>query len=297
MRDVWLKKTLAEVCEIVNGGTPDTTKIDYWGGNHFWITPAEMGKRRSPYVEDTNRKLTDEGLRNCSANPLPPYSVILSSRAPIGHLVINTKPMSTNQGCKGLVPSDKLDYKFLYYFLYANVDLLNALGTGTTFKELSGSKLKEVLLPFPSLPVQQQIVAILDQAFAAIETAKTNTVKNLQNVRELYDGELRKIFCKPNDNWVKISLEEVCINLHQGLNTAGEKVKFYKTGFPIIQTRNITDGEIDLDNKIKKMSNEDWLKYKDKYRPEIGDVFFTNIGTIGKTAIVTQSLDYCPGMD
>ena len=52
-----------------------------------------------------------------------------------------------------------------------------------------------------------------------------------------------------------------------------------------------------LDNKIKKMSNEDWLKYKDKYRPEIGDVFFTNIGTIGKTAIVTQSLDYCPGMD
>lgn len=208
MSDAWNLKTLVEVCEIVNGGTPDTTRVNYWEGDHLWITPAEMGKRVSPFVEDTNRKLTDEGLRNSSANSLPPYSVILSSRAPIGHLVINTKPMATNQGCKGLIPSDKLDYKFLYYFLFANVDLLNALGTGTTFKELSGSKLKEVPIPLPPLPEQQRIVAILDQAFAAIAAAKANTEKNLQNVRELFETHLNNVFVNPGEGWKEKPIEQ-----------------------------------------------------------------------------------------
>jgi predicted nucleotidyltransferase len=124
----WEIKKLGEVCEIVNGGTPKTGVEEYWNGKHLWITPAEMGKRQSPYVEVTARKLSDSGLKNSSAQLLPTNSVILSSRAPIGHLVINTKPMATNQGCKGLVPSPKIDYKYLYHFLFSNVDLLNALG-------------------------------------------------------------------------------------------------------------------------------------------------------------------------
>jgi type I restriction enzyme S subunit len=82
------------------------------------------------------------------------------------------------------------------------------------------------------------------------------------------------------------------LTLHQGLNTAGEKVKFYDSGFPIIQTRNIDNGIIDITEKLKFLSIEDWVKYKDKFKPEIGDVFFTNIGTIGKTAIVKNVEDY-----
>ena len=89
-----------------------------------------------------------------------------------------------------------------------------------------------------------------------------------------------------------IQLGNVCERLHQGLNTAGEKVKFYDEGYPIIQTRNIDEGVVELDNKIKFMCEKDWQIYKDKFRPELGDVFFTNIGTIGKTAIVTEDRDY-----
>jgi type I restriction enzyme S subunit len=91
----------------VNGGTPKTGVAACWGGMHMWITPAEMGGRGDPYVEETERRLTDAGI--AAANLLPPNSVILSSRAPIGHLVINTVPMATNQGCKGLVPKVGLD--------------------------------------------------------------------------------------------------------------------------------------------------------------------------------------------
>jgi restriction endonuclease S subunit len=93
-------------------------------------------------------------------------------------------------------------------------------------------------------------------------------------------------------NWEKKPIKDVVIDLHQGLNTAGYKIKFYDTGYPIIQTRNLDNGVIDLDEKMKFMSKEDWLIYKDKYKPNIGDVFLTNIGTIGKTAVVTEEQDY-----
>src|SRR5271166_609751 len=79
------------------------------------------------------------------------FSYSLIAR-PNGHLVINTKPMATNQGCKGVVPGKWLDHKFLFYYLSSVVQLLNDLGTGATFKELSGGKLKEVPLPLPRSP-------------------------------------------------------------------------------------------------------------------------------------------------
>jgi Restriction endonuclease S subunits len=76
------------------------------------------------------------------------------------------------------------------------------------------------------------------------------------------------------------------------LNTAGCKIEFYDNGYPIIQSRNLENGMIDIDKKIKFMSEKDWLIYKDKYKPKIGDVFLTNIGTIGKTAVVTEEQEY-----
>ena len=118
MKPGWQRKKIGEVCEIVNGGTPKTNVPEYWRGRNLWITPAEMGKRVTPYVSDTVRKITDLGLQDSSAQMLPPDSVILSSRAPIGHLVINTRPMATNQGCKGLIPTAQLQHKFLFYYLF-----------------------------------------------------------------------------------------------------------------------------------------------------------------------------------
>ena len=197
MKNGFTKKPIREVCNVLNGGTPKTGVADYWDGPHQWITPAEMGRRSNPYVEKTARTLSDDGLANCSARLLPPNSVILSSRAPIGHLVINIEPMAFNQGCKGLVPGKSLDPKFLYYYLTSVVDLLNALGTGATFKELSGGKLKEVPIPVPSLPEQRRIVGILDEAFAGIATAKAHAEKNLQNARALFESHLNAIDGEP----------------------------------------------------------------------------------------------------
>jgi type I restriction enzyme S subunit len=210
MKKTWQNQTIGAVCEVVNGGTPKTGVAEYWGGIHAWITPAEMGKRSSPLVSETERMLTDRGLANSSASPLPPYSVILSSRAPIGHLVINTVPMATNQGCKGVVPGKALNHKFLYYYLTSIVDLLNNLGSGATFLELSGGKLKEVTIPVPPLPEQRRIVCILDEAFEGIATAKSNAEKNLQNARALFESHLQSVFTQRGPGWVEKKLNDVC---------------------------------------------------------------------------------------
>ena len=103
----WPVKSLGELCTVVNGGTPKSKISEYWGDDVNWITPAEMGKMNTPYIDSTNRKITELGLQKSSAKLFPPHSVILSTRAPIGHLAINTSPMSTNQGCKTLIPNDE----------------------------------------------------------------------------------------------------------------------------------------------------------------------------------------------
>ncbi|MBL7650099.1 MAG: restriction endonuclease subunit S, partial [Candidatus Hydrogenedentes bacterium] len=179
------------------------------------------GRRITPYIAQTERTITDAGLQNSSARLLPERSVILSTRAPIGHLAINTAPMATNQGCKGLVPRDGLDSKYLYYYLASIVPLLNELGTGATFRELSGGKLKEVPVPVAPLPEQQRIAAILDEAFDGIATAKANAEKNLQNARALFESHLQSVFTKRGEGWVETPLSELC-DIKHGYAFEGE---------------------------------------------------------------------------
>jgi type I restriction enzyme S subunit len=210
MREGWKNKNIEEISKILNGGTPKTKIKEYWDGDIAWITPADLGKNKSIYVSNTSRKITKLGLEKSSAKLFPSNSIVLSTRAPIGHLAINTIEMSTNQGCRGIVPTKECDTKYLFYFLYSNVELLNNLGTGTTFKELSTKALATLSIPIPPLPEQKQIVAILDKAFAAIDQAKANIEKNIENVKELFQSKLNEIFSQKGEGWDEKKLGEVC---------------------------------------------------------------------------------------
>lgn len=196
---MWGKLALNEVTTIINGGTPKSGVANYWNGSVPWITPKDMGSTNSVEVTKTSRTISEQGLQKSSAKLVPENSVILSTRAPIGHLVINKVPMAFNQGCRSLCPHPKLDTKFLFYFLKANVKLLDSLGTGTTFKELSKSALAAIEIPLPPLSEQKRIVAILDKAFEGIDAAIANTQANLAAARELFEGYLSRVFNDLNE--------------------------------------------------------------------------------------------------
>ena len=197
----WQQKKWGDVCEVINGGTPKTNIKEYWDGNILWITPKDLGRNKNIFVDDTIRKITVLGLKKSSAQLIPANSIILSTRAPIGYLAINKIEISTNQGCRGVVPSKKIKTIFLYYFLKNSIDLLNKLGRGTTFKELSATSLSNIIIPIPPLAEQKRIVAVLDKTFATIDKIKNNTEKNLANTKELWQSYLQQSFNNPKKNW------------------------------------------------------------------------------------------------
>jgi type I restriction enzyme S subunit len=290
MKKGWKSETVGELCDVVNGGTPKTGVTKYWDGEHQWITPAEMGKRATPFIAETARKLTDAGLANSSAQLLPPYSVILSSRAPIGHLVINTEPMATNQGCKGLIPRSQLNYKFLYYYLSSIVELLNSLGTGATFKELSGGKLKEVTIPVPPLPEQRRIVSILDEAFAGLANAKANAEKNLQNARALFESHLQSVFTQRGPGWVETTLSRATDGIFTGpFGSLLHKSDYIPDGIPLVNPAHITEVGIEPDLR-KTVSEATALRLKNYIMRE-GDIVIGRRGEMGRCALVTEVED------
>jgi type I restriction enzyme S subunit len=225
MKGGWEEKKLGDVCKIVNGGTPSTSIKEYWGNDHFWLTPAEMGNLASPYISDTTRKLSNLGLSKCSASIVPPNSVILSSRAPIGYLVINSMPISTNQGCKSFIPSSSIIYKFLYYFLQYKSNYVKSLGSGATFDEVSTTKLSNILISYPKIYEQNRIVSILDTAFEALSQAKTETENNLARANELFQSELTRIFEEKGEAWEEKKLGDVCKVINGG--TPSSSIKEY----------------------------------------------------------------------
>ena len=95
MKDGWQNRALKDVSQVVNGGTPKSGVAEYWGGDVQWLTPKEMGKTTGREIATTERTITNTGLSKSSARLIPAGSVILSTRAPIGHLAINLTPMSS----------------------------------------------------------------------------------------------------------------------------------------------------------------------------------------------------------
>ncbi len=190
-KDTWQEKPLGEVCnKITQGGTPDTSESKYWEGSINWLTPAEMGKTETRFMCKTVRTITELGLKKCSSDLLPINSVIISTRAPIGHLAINKTEMAINQGCKGLVPNKTTSYDFLYYTLLFYKNSLMDLGAGSTFKELTGNNLKSFKVAFPSFEEQQKIADCLSLMDESITTQKSK-VKILKNHK---NGLMQQLF-------------------------------------------------------------------------------------------------------
>lgn len=182
---------------------------------------------------------------------------------------------------------------YLLYVLKAR--LMNELSSkvlGNTIPYIKKGMLTDFQIPLPPLSMQQKIVEKLDDIFAEIDKAIVATEANIKNINLLIVAEFRAAFLELEKQHENVEIKNICKSLHQGLNAQGEKVVFQESGYPIIQTRNIQEGQIDVTENLKFLSKEDWDKYKSKYRPKLNDIFFTNRGTIGKTAIVTEEDDY-----
>ena len=190
LRRGWRWAKLGDECDIVNGSTPRSTVPKYWGGHIRWVTPTDLGKLRIPYIAGSERSITVAGYESCSTTLVPVGSVVLSTRAPIGHLGIATESLCTNQGCKSLVPQGGLESQFLYYALRHAVDRLRAIGTGATFAEVSKGTLAKFEIPVAPLHEQRRIA----NTFSTVQRARAVASAQLAAIDELTDTLMRQLF-------------------------------------------------------------------------------------------------------
>lgn len=178
---------IPQYAEILLGSTPKSTEPSYWDGDILWITPAEMSDDKIWYNE-TNRHLTERGVRNSNLSLLPKGTVLLSTRAPIGKVGIVEKAMYCNQGFKNFYCGEKLNEYYLFYVLLKNRDYLQTLGTGSTFKELSKSTIEKLCIAVPPMEKQLEFVRIAEQA--------EQTKASLNKVIEAIEAVIRSLIAE-----------------------------------------------------------------------------------------------------
>ena len=157
----WPLVEIGDVAEIVGGGTPSTRNAGNFDGDVPWLTPKDLSGFPARVVARGSRNLSRAGLANSSARLVPPGTVLLSTRAPIGYVAIAGGEISTNQGFRNLLPRGNVRSDFLYYWLKDNTEALERHAVGTTFRELPGSVLKRIRIPLPPLSEQRAIGQVL----------------------------------------------------------------------------------------------------------------------------------------
>ena len=167
----WKTCTIADIGTVVGGATPSTKKIEnYENGNIAWVTPKDLAGFSGRFISHGERNITEIGLKSCSTQIMPQHSVLFSSRAPIGYVAIANNELCTNQGFKSVVPNENTDYMFLYYLLRYNKEKIENMGSGTTFKEVSGNTMRGIEVTVPeSIEDQKKIASILSTIDEKIE--------------------------------------------------------------------------------------------------------------------------------
>jgi type I restriction enzyme S subunit len=192
----WRVGKLGEEVETVGGGTPSTTEPSYWeDGDIYWYSPTDLTKSKTIFSLDTSKKITKLGLDKSSARLFPKYSILMTSRATIGEVTINTNYACTNQGFITLIPNSLFDTFYLFCWLKTQLTKVNLLASGSTFPELSKSDFRNFDFLIPSNHLVLGFRELLNPLFLRIET-NTKQIQTLTKTRDtllpkLMSGQIR----------------------------------------------------------------------------------------------------------
>ena len=146
----WDRQTFDDVCDAVGGGTPKTSKPEYWSdGDIPWYTPTDITRNSCLALLDSATKITEAGLRGSSAKILPIGTVLMTSRASVGFFGIIEAPSCTNQGFISVVPHDAGARMYLLHNLMHRVEEVRSHAGGSTYKEINKGKFKALPIVFP----------------------------------------------------------------------------------------------------------------------------------------------------
>ena len=273
---------LGEICEIVSGSTPKTSIAEYWDGDVKWITPAEISED-TYIITDSVRKLTELGVKKTGLTSFPEGTVILSSRAPIGKVAIAGCEMYCNQGFKNLICSEKINNRYLYWFLKGNTAFLNSLGRGATFKEISKQIVSAIEINVPEIDQQMQAVENLERVSSIIQFRK----QELQKLDELIKARFIELFGSLKEEQLLGDMSEfVTVGIANSATHA-----YAESGIPMLRNQNIKENHLD-DSDLIYIKPKFAAKYESKKLRE-NDIIAMRTGYPGVACLVPKKYEGC----
>ena len=186
----WTTGTICDLGAVVGGSTPSKAKPEYYTESGIaWITPKDLSINKSKFVSHGENDITELGLKNSSAAIMPEGTVLFSSRAPIGYIAIAAGEVTTNQGFKSVVPKPEIGTPFVYFFLKNTLPVIEGMASGSTFKEVSGSTMKNV----PAVIPDAETLAKFSDFCAPIFAQQRILEEQNQSLATLRDNLLPKL--------------------------------------------------------------------------------------------------------
>uniref|UniRef100_UPI00168BE88C restriction endonuclease subunit S n=1 Tax=Treponema zioleckii TaxID=331680 RepID=UPI00168BE88C len=190
----WKVGKLSEIGTIVGGSTPSKAKKEYYTNKGIaWITPKDLSNDKSKFISHGEIDITELGFKNSSAIKMPKGTVLYSSRAPIGYIAISKNEVTTNQGFKSVIPNPNVGNAYIYYFLRSNFELIDNMASGSTFKEISGTAMKNVPVLIPDDKSLSSFQSFCNPVFTEQEKLEAEN-KNLAEIRDTLLPKLKAIF-------------------------------------------------------------------------------------------------------
>ena len=288
-----MKFKISEIAQVVGGGTPSTKEEDnYAKSGVAWITPKDLSGYTKKYIANGSRDISEKGLNSSGAKLMPKGTVLVSSRAPIGYVAIADGPLATNQGFKSLVPNeDVVTSEYLYYMMKQSKLALEQVATGTTFKEVSGSVMKNFEIDIPNLDEQERVVSILapiDQKIELLQTINDNLANLISTAFE--------------NTYERASAESTLGEVSEVTNGYAFKSKDL-VSVPSDTTKAVFKmGNIQAGGGISHPSTKSWVEPpyfpKEKFLAREGDILMSmtdmkdNVRILGHTALMDRDKQY-----
>ena len=292
----WEIKPLGELCDVVGGGTPPKNKPEFYSGDIPWATVRDM---KFDLITQTEFKITKEAVAASATNVIPSGNVVIATRVGLGKVCLIEQPTAINQDLRGIIPKNPkaLSVRYLFWWLKSIASLIEKEGTGATVQGVKLPFVKGLPLPYPSFIEQRLIVAILDEAFEGIATAKANAGKNLQNARELFDSHLLAVFSQQGEGWTTKTVQQLVGDGFLAKPQDGNhgeihptKADYVDVGVPFIMAADLIDGEVDTQG-CRFIADKQARSLRIGFA-KAGDVLLSHKGTIGRVAILDTGKDY-----
>lgn len=180
----WEKKKIADVCETVGGGTPSTKVSEYWNGEITWIVPTDVTNNDCLVLLDSERKITDKGLRESSAKMIPAESILMTSRASVGYFALVDSAVCTNQGFINIIPHRAELRMYLLFNLMSRVAEIRRNAKGSTYLEISKGRFRAIDIVLPPKTIADEFGKITNDLIHQVRCLKLSTLK-LEKARDL----------------------------------------------------------------------------------------------------------------